>query len=296
MSILSAHNLYPGINAHLNSYLQAERGGWRSFHAEHIIDLARVINEKLPTGYFTRPEMSLQIDEVEAFSGFKQAGYTIPDTMIYQGRSLPRSGVDDTPMVAVPVMELPLIETVDEEDTLTGLMIYRMGGINEDERPVTRVELLSPANKPGGSHFDQYLAKRISTLKAGLRLVEIDYLHETRPVTRRQPSYKDYHQGASPYMILIHKPYPTFEAGLTQFYPIAVDEPLPHIAIPLLGADRVIANLGEAYRRTYENSTYYPIRMDYTTEPINFDRYHADDQVRIRAVLAQIRSQHIQTG
>jgi hypothetical protein len=290
MPILSARNLYPGINAHLNSYLQAERGGWRSFHAEHIIDLARVINEKLPAGYFTRPEMSLQIDEVESFTGFKQAGYTIPDTMIYQGRSLPRTE-SAAPAIAIPVMELPLIETVEEEDTLTGLMVYQMGSASEDERPVTRVELLSPANKPGGSHYDQYLAKRISTLKAGLRLVEVDYLHESRPVTRGQPSYKDQHQGSSPYMILIHNPNPTFEEGRTQFYPIAVDQPLPHIAIPLLGTDEVVVDFGEAYRRTYENSTYYPIRMDYATEPVNFERYHADDQARIRNVLANIRTQ-----
>jgi hypothetical protein len=36
MPIHSNHNLYPGVNAHLNSLLQQKNGRWQSFHGAHI--------------------------------------------------------------------------------------------------------------------------------------------------------------------------------------------------------------------------------------------------------------------
>jgi hypothetical protein len=43
-------NQYRGINAHLHSYWQA-KGGWDTFHFNHIPDLMRLINGQLPPGY-----------------------------------------------------------------------------------------------------------------------------------------------------------------------------------------------------------------------------------------------------
>ena len=78
---------------------------------------------------------------------------------------------------------------MEEEETLTGLVIYQAGEGSVLGRPITRIELLSPANKPPGSHHEQYMVKRLETLKSGLRLVELDYLHESHPVIQALPSY-----------------------------------------------------------------------------------------------------------
>jgi hypothetical protein len=76
MPIHSKTNLYPGINAHLNSFLQQEGGGWESFHAEHIIDLRRVLAQTLPRGYYAVAEKSLQ-------------GETCTGITVYQGETYP---------------------------------------------------------------------------------------------------------------------------------------------------------------------------------------------------------------
>lgn len=285
MPIHSERNLYPGVNAHLNSYLQAEPGGWKSFHAEHIVDLARVINEHLPPGYFTRSEMSLQIEAVA--DDPDQPRLTIPDVTIYHGTRIGRTPSAPS-AIAVPDLQVPLVETLEDEETLTGLVIYQVVQGGTPGRPLTRIELLSPSNKLRGSHYEQYLVKRASTLRSGLTLVEIDYLHETRPITQRIPSYPDRMPGAAPYAVLVSSPKPNFEQGKTDIYLRGVDQALPTIKVLLAGDDSVAIDLGEAYRRTFEQSLFYPMVVDYAAEPMNSDRYHAEDQTRIHALLETI--------
>ena len=59
----------------------------------------------------------------------------------------------------------------------------------ERDTPITRIELLSPANKFGGSHAAIYLMNRQRTLEAGINMVELDYLHETRSPIQAIPDY-----------------------------------------------------------------------------------------------------------
>ncbi|MBZ0298776.1 MAG: DUF4058 family protein, partial [Anaerolineae bacterium] len=211
MALQADRNLYPGINAHLNSFLQNESGGWRSFHAEHITDIAREVDQRLPSGYFTRSEKSLQIEDFDPGSGDQGRSRTTPDVTIYRQRTSHRGLSQARIQEVVPSLTMPLPETLDEEDELTGLVIYQAGEGSILGRPITRLEPLSPANKRGGSHHEQYMHKRSETLKSGLRLVEIDYLHQTPPVIRVLPDYSSGAPGAVPYTILISDPRPTFE-------------------------------------------------------------------------------------
>jgi hypothetical protein len=48
MSIRSEKNLYPGINPHLNSFLQQKGGGWQSFHKDYITYLREALDVLLP--------------------------------------------------------------------------------------------------------------------------------------------------------------------------------------------------------------------------------------------------------
>jgi len=101
---------------------------WRGFHTLHLADLVRLLDDVLPPNYFTASEESLQITPVDA---------------------------------------MPLVESIPDEDQLSGLVIYHRMNDGESQ-PVTRIELLSPANKAGGSHNGQYLIKREASLRAGL--------------------------------------------------------------------------------------------------------------------------------
>lgn len=282
-------NLYPGINAHLNSYLQNEPGGWRSFHSLHITDLDRAIDAALPPGYFTRAEKSLQIGEFNPGGGDERTSQTTPDVTVYQSGQASRSP-SAVAEVNAPVMTFPISETITDEDELTGLVIYQAGEGSVLGRPVTRVELLSPANKPNGSHHEQYMVKRLETLKSGLRLVEIDYLHQTPPLIQKLPDYSKGAQGAAPYLILVSDPRPTLEQGKTDIYAFGVDDPMPIINVPLAGADVVKVNFGEIYNYTFENSKFFRALVNYAQEPVHFDRYHEADRVLIQKRLEQIRS------
>lgn len=290
MALQADKNLYPGINIHLNSLLQNEPGGWRSFHSQHITDLARIIDEGLPPGYFTRSEKSLQIGEYDPGSGSEGKSQTTPDVTVYR-QSRPADRPANTFAEAdAPVMTIPLSATLEEdEDELTGLIIYQAGEGGLLGRPVTRVELLSPANKQHGSHHEQYMVKRLETLKSGLRLIEIDYLHQTPPLIHKLPDYSQGADNTLPFIILVSDPRPTFEEGITDVYTFGVDDPLPIINVPLAGADVVKVDFGAAYNRTFESSRFFRLVVDYEQEPVQFERYTPADRERIQQRLASIR-------
>lgn len=247
MAIHSDKNLYPGINAHLNSFLQHEAGGWRSFHAEHIIDLCGSIDRELPANYYVRSQFSLQGSEFE--ENFAEA-----------------------------------------EDSLIGLVIYQMGEQRSSDVPITRIELLSPANKPGGSHYEQYILKRQQTLESGLRLVEIDDLHETPPIIDVLPDYSKGETDAYPYIIIISDPRPTLEKGLTKVYAFHVAQKLPKLNLPLAGADVVKVDFGAVYNHTFESSRFFLMIVDYEQNPTALERYSEKDRAWIEQHLAALRN------
>lgn len=275
-------NPYPGINPHLNSYLQNE-GGWKSFHFKHINHLTEYIEVKLPSGYYTMPEDSLQI--TAHYPDAEVRSKTEPDISIYYtetGETVPIAGGN----VATPTKTVPVIRTlVSEDEPYTAVIIY-----NKADTPVTRIELLSPSNKPTYSHHhNQYMQKRDNTLRAGLRLVEIDYLHQTPPLLTDIPSYRDKQPGSSPYALIVSDPRPTLETGLTHIYEFGVMDTLPIIDIPLDGKDTVRVDFGAVYNTTVSSSrAYSQIFSDPTKPPANMDAYAEADQHQINAHIQQI--------
>ncbi|MCA0454440.1 MAG: DUF4058 family protein [Chloroflexi bacterium] len=289
MSIHSEHNLYPGVNAHLNSALQSEPGGWQSFHSVHVVDILRGIDERLPAGYFARSEKTMQISEIIPPIGLRSSGGTVPDVTIFRAGNLPSASRESSPLTATaPARSTLIIETLTSEEYLPGIAIYQAGEGDLLGKPVTRIELLSPANKPRGAHHSHYLAKRTETFQSELRLVEIDYLHETSPLLNAMPSYLLRESGAFPYWVLVSDPRPTLTKGLTYYYEIGVDSPLPIITIPLSGSDTMTLDLGAVYNRTFASSRFFQMVVDYAQDPVHFERYTPTDQTLIQARMTAI--------
>jgi Protein of unknown function (DUF4058) len=283
MHMYAEHNLYPGINAHLNSYLQQEAGGWENFHAEHIIDLGRSLDAALPAGYFVRSEKTLQIRESVDFG--TRSHRTTPDITVFGTSAAQANPVS---LFAEPsVRTIPLLETLSEEDLLTGLVVYQAD--EQGGKPITRIELLSPANKPSGAHHEQYLVKRKQTLQSGLRMVEIDYLHLSPPITDAIPSYADGDAQAYPYLILVSDPRPTLMQGITQVYEIGIVDALPTVMIPLAEKDVAPLDLQKAYTQTFGGTRFFRSVVDYTTLPMKFNKLRLDDQVRLQSFLGNLR-------
>jgi hypothetical protein len=161
---------------------------------------------------------------------------------------------------------------------------------NRMGEPVAWIEALSPTNKPGGSGYDQYTRKRNGALRAGIIMVELDYVHETLPITSRIAPYP--REGEFPYYVLVTVPRPVYEKGKTFLYGFRVDESMPVIYIPLLGKDYVELDCGATYNRTF---AIFHHRVDYAQEPPRMHTYRAEDQQRIRARMAAVLEAQRQT-
>jgi hypothetical protein len=294
MAIHSDKNLYPGINPHLNSRLQKSGGGWKGFHNSHLTDIARAVDARLPSGYYIANEQSLQVGtyDAETLSPVDKPSLSYPDIAVFREGSTGSQSVSESH--DIPTLTLPLLELIDEpEEYIGSLVIYRLESGDYPGAPVTRIELLSPANKAPGSDYGAYLSKRAETLYSGVRLVEIDYLHERRPVIPRVPSYPDHEQNAYPYHIIVSDPRPNVPKGKADIFRFGILDPLPTINIPLDAADTVAINFNEVYQLTFESvRVFRTVLVDYEQAPINFDAYTPADRDAIRERMAAIAEEH----
>jgi hypothetical protein len=291
MPIRSRKNQYRGVNAHLNSLLQNTPGEWESFHASHIVDIARTLNQFLPAGYEARVEKSLQIRELTLNEeGVRERRRSPqPDVTIVDVEGSHQTGRSSSSAAAVAEITAPVIDTmdVDPERLLNAVVIYRVDEGSIMGKPVTRIELLSPANKPPAEGYKQYREKRNSTLNSGMPLVEIDYLHQTPPVAKNLEPYPQ--AGSRAYVLIVNDPRPSIYQGLSHLSLFDVDAPICCVDIPLDDGEYLAKfDFGIAYNATFENTPTYARIVDYEQEPPSFDAYSAEDQQRIRARMAAI--------
>jgi hypothetical protein len=273
-------NQYPGINPHLNSYLQHVKG-WKGFHGRHITHIGDELEKALPDAYYIAQEESLQLSVQSPPAGNGTTHRTEPDILVLRQKEVPAGKVAVQIETDTPTLTLVALE----ESDLTAVVIYETA-TNE---PVTRIELLSPANKFPGSHHRTYRNKRLETLLSGINLVEIDYLHAQPPVDQRLPSYLKRDENAFPYMILVTNPHPNPLDGQLAMYGFGVMSRLPRVAIPLLGRETVALDFGMVYETTFNSlRTYTTIYTDTRTEPARFEIYRDADQALIRQQMAII--------
>lgn len=108
----------------------------------------------------------------------------MPDVTIYRSHHIP--GVPAPTLTATaPTRSIPIAPLLTEEDFLSGIVIYQAGEGGLLGRPVTQIELLSPANKPGGGHFTRYASKRLETLQRWIMRLTRRTLTATRRLTGR---------------------------------------------------------------------------------------------------------------
>ncbi len=290
-------NQYIGINAHLHSYWQAD-GEWHEFHTAYIVDLTRALKHQLrPLGYTAGIESSLQIRRMDQFDSRPASDSGINDLdPVRAGRppiqtigSITPSGVYDV------VLDLPaLVENEEEVAEYRAIAIYEARATKERGEPVAWIEILSPANKPGGRHDVEYREKRDKLFDSALVFVEIDFLHESPPTFQTIPAYylpkrrPVFDPDAHPYRIIVIDPRPMFTQGKAHLYHFDVEMPIPQITIPLSGDDAVTVDLQTPYNRTLEATLFTSEFVDYTQFAINFERYSPTDQQRIAARMVAV--------
>lgn len=275
-------NQFMGINPLLHSHLQ-QQGGWDNFHVNHISDLTRFLQRQLrPLGYLAQAEQSLQIRRPDDSSNRTPES----DVTIYDPQRRMTETVGLTGGLAIPVPELLELDQTD-------IASYRAIGIyqkTESDRrgdAVAWLELLSPANKPGGRHANAYRDKRTALLQAGLVFIEVDYLHQ-QAATVATPSYPQ-QSGSSPYRIIIIDPRPEWLHGEGRVYSVGIDEKLPTLTIPLNADDRIMFDFDAPYQQTFE-TLFFGDEVDYAQLPTEWDSYSKSDQARILSRLLAVRA------
>jgi hypothetical protein len=124
-------------------------------------------------------------------------------------------------------------------------------------RLVTAIEVLSPVNKRGQGRAE-YLRKRRGIMLSDAHLIEIDLLRQGRRVPMRQalPSV--------PYFVLVGR---AENRPILDVWPIALDQPLPIIPIPLLPGDAdTFLDLQQAFTTVYD-LVGYDLIVDYQRPP-----------------------------
>jgi hypothetical protein len=125
---------------------------------------------------------------------------------------------------------------------------------------VTSIELLSPSNKASGSLGQaRYLEKRSSALHGGLHWVEIDLLR-----AGERPSVPVSLANDFDYLAYIAQAIPSGWNHLA--FTWGLREPIPALAIPLLGSDQASLDLGFCFKQAYDRIA-ADEEVDYTGTP-----------------------------
>lgn len=280
-------NPYHGVNAHLHSIAQNPHGSptiWPSLHASHIGHITDALNERLPAGYIARQEQSLQIWLEDTVTGDEMSRIPRPDSAIFRtGQGVPAASVmvaADDPSVRIISIKDWLAEV---EITIPSVVVYQPDDHETLGTPVTRIELLSASNKRGGAGYTGYLTNRFVALRSGTSLIELDYLHQSASPLPGVPAYP--HEADShPYTVAVTDPH---AGDQMRVYVIDIDQPLPHVNLPLTHGETTAFDFDAVYQHTFRAGR-WGIHLDHTTEPRGFASYSAADQARIRAVMARV--------
>lgn len=284
-------NPYQGINAHFNSSLQAhgtkdQPSIWPPFHFQHIADIVAALNVQLPPHYAAYGEHSLQVRGLDE-GGEKVSFKPKPDIGIFQQSEVRGGGMPVTELA--PTWEASIYEVIEPKPQFFSAVIREVYPQGKMGRLVTRIELLSPSNKPKGSNYNDYIEKRFDALHSEIPLIEIDYLHEQAPILPQIPAYPKA-KGAYPYSIIVTDPRPDWFVGTIQAYGFGVNEAIKKFLLPLAKDEHLIFDLSSVYQHTFQTGRWTG-SFDYTKEPERFATYSAEDQAKIRAVMATIHNQ-----
>jgi hypothetical protein len=238
----------------MDPYLE-EPSIWPGVHLGLIYETQEALNAALPDGYVA--------DIGERVYVLQPDRDLYPDLAVVRRRREPgvvergRGGTATTEAGAPP-----WVFTIEPEEVREPYIeIHALG---ENQRVVTVIEFLSPANKAAGSKGRRlYLSKQRGLLKSRTHLVEIDFL---RAGAHTVAISKDrlLRRGRWDYLVCVHHVDPPRRYWV---WPILLRDRLPAIRIPLAGGDDDLpVDLQPILDRRYDSGR-YALKLDYHTAP-----------------------------
>jgi hypothetical protein len=226
---------------------------WRGFHNLLAAEILRQLNPLLVPKYYADIEVHESLEDVVI--GRTHSIY--PDVAILEQQPRqPRQQQQTT--TAATTVSAPITRTIEipEQFKLRAVRIYETA----TNLLITTIEILSPANK-NGEGLREYQRKRSRLLRSEIHLVEIDLLRGgARPGREIAEPPLD-----TDYVVVVNRA-DQQEVRTSEIWPIALNEPLPPVPIPLTPPDAdVILDLAAVFRQIYQDA-YYGVRIDYTAE------------------------------
>jgi hypothetical protein len=178
--------------------------------------------------------------------------YVEPDTNVLRSETV--RGEQLVALAALPAVTAPVVVNVphDEHREPYVEILTRLG---DEERLVTTIEVLSPANKTSGEQGRElYLRKQREVLSGKIHLVEIDLLRGGRHMTAVPLKLACAKAGPFDYHVCVHR----FDNLEDYFvYPIQLPQALPVIEVPLLPDDPPVRlDLQAVFNRAYDTGPY----------------------------------------
>jgi hypothetical protein len=233
-------NPFPGMDPYLEGDL------WMTVHAELISDIARQLAPKVRPKYVVFITRRVVLAPPDENNGGGQD--RIPDLGIHsvgQFGTLPGTAVASAPLVFTASFPEPIPHLSIEIRDIA------------ERRLVTCIEVLSPTNERGSGR-DEYAGKRFQIISGDAHLVEVDLLR----VGDRFPTGEPL-PPTSYFVFVSHAE----RRKQVQVWPIALEQPLPTIGIPLLPDDPPTSvDLQKALSVVYEVFAYDEI-IDYNQPP-----------------------------
>lgn len=227
---------FPGMDP----FIEAQE--WTDFHSRYINILSDQLTPDLRPRFTTRIERRVYVESV----GDKQS--IVPDVTITNSQrdtGPADSGFGSSPASSVATtiapVECPLVMPVEHRES------YLVIRNRQDQRVVTVIELLSPANKRSGTGRDVYLEKRSEVLASRTNLIELDFLRggQRMPMAAPLPTGE--------YFAIVCRR----GRVIADVYAWPLAHRLPVIPVPL---DRDVAevplDLQQAFETTFERAAY----------------------------------------
>lgn len=232
---------FPGMDPYLEGSL------WTTFHFAFGAELLRQLAPRLRPRYLALPVERLVLEEASDLSVTTASVY--PDVSV-----LPiQPGQPENAFSASVVAPLQLATVIPQAVPHVSIEIRDVA----QRQLVTAVEILSPTNKRGEGRAE-YLTKRRRLLLSSAHLIEIDFLREGERVPMQEPLPE------VPYFVFLSR---AERRPVLDIWPIALDQPLPVVPVPLLAGDAdVLLDLQAAFTATYDLLG-YDLLVDYRRPP-----------------------------
>lgn len=232
---------FPGMDPYIEGEL------WTPFHTQMGVAIAHQLAPKIAPRYVAIPEKRLVVDAPDDLDVVVEE--IIPDVAVRRtGRSGPAPAMA---MAHGAPVQMETIIAREEPHVWVEIRDAR------NRHLVTAIEFLSPTNKRGRGRRN-YLEKRSKILASDVHLMEIDLVRSGRRLPMKQSL------PAAPYFVFLCR---ARRRPITEVWPIAFDQPLPVVPVPLLSPEADVSlDVQAAFNSVYDLGR-FDLLIDYSERP-----------------------------